>query len=126
METCVGNASFKWRCTLNTGYDSSFCDSCFGSKELTYYIQNAPLPVLHIDRLLPVSDYETNFDTSCVNQDTSLLREWKFKIYVKGDGLLESAFINLNNRDPNGFNILSLIPYSSIEIDTFLIRVGAI
>ncbi|MBK7965006.1 MAG: hypothetical protein IPK10_06770 [Bacteroidetes bacterium] len=51
LETCVGNASFKWRCTLNTGYDSSFCDSCFGSKELTYYIQNSPLPVLHIDRL---------------------------------------------------------------------------
>ncbi|MBP6511629.1 MAG: T9SS type A sorting domain-containing protein [Bacteroidia bacterium] len=116
---CEPNAEFKWRCQLDSIYESSFCDSCYGSKELNYSIQNAISPVLHIDRLLPVSDYEANFDTSCVNQDTSLLREWKFKIYVTGDGLLDSAFVHFHNSNPTGFNTLSLIPFSSIEIDTF-------
>ncbi len=116
---CSPHAEFKWHCALNSGYESSFCDSCYGSKELIYSIQNANSPVLHIDRLLPVSDYVANYDTSCVNQDTSLLREWKYKIYVTGDGLLDYAYIHFHNSDPIGFNRLSLIPFSSIEIDTF-------
>ena len=118
LSVCSDSAKLRWFCAGAQSSGSQLCDSCVGSSDLIYVIQNAPAPELVITRVLPSLDSLANNDSSCIN-DLSAVREWKYKITTNGPGKLDSARIHFSSADPLAMNILSLIPFSSIQIDTF-------
>lgn len=116
-DTCHPQVRFAWRCSYSDSLGTAFCDTCFGSSPVSYFLNDRSNPVLNITRTIPVTDQDANFSLRCVN-DTTDMQLWEFLITTTGKGKLDSIVINLDNFIGGTFNSLGLIPESTIEVDT--------
>ncbi|MBL7914554.1 MAG: hypothetical protein JNL49_05860 [Bacteroidia bacterium] len=116
-DTCFAQILFAWRCSYSDSLGTAFCDTCFGSAPVSYFLNDRQMPVLHITRTIPVTDQDANFSLQCIN-DTANMQLWEFLITTTGKGKLDSTVFNLDNFKGGSFSSLGLIPASTIEVDT--------
>lgn len=114
LVTDTVKAFFSWECNNPPTDSGLFCSNCSNVYEKNYSVWNGNVLSVTASRISP-PDSIASWDNSCIN-DSSGMPLWEFRITNSGIGALDSIVIVLSEPDANPN--LTLIPLSSISIDT--------